>query len=68
MNRIKRLRTEHGMSMQKLADRVGVAKSSVHRWESGTTPIGQISSDHIEKLAKAPGTSVAYIRGEEVEA
>lgn len=66
--RIKKLRTERDMSMQELADKVGVAKSSVHRWESGTTPISQISSDHIEALAKALNTSVAYIRGEVVEA
>lgn len=66
--RIRTLRIAKDMSMQELADKVGVAKSSIHRWESGATQVSQISSEHIERLAKALGTSVSYIRGDVVEA
>ena len=59
-----RLRTEHGLSMQELADKVGVNKSTVYKWEHGLTSLDGASSKHTAGLASALGVSPAYIRGE----
>ena len=61
--RLKKLRTEKGLSMDDLARSVGVPKSSVHRWEQGSVPLDQATSAHIARLAQALGTSVDYLRG-----
>lgn len=61
--RLKKLRTEKGLSMDDLARSVGVSKSSVHRWEQGSVPLDQATSAHIARLAQALGTSVDYLRG-----
>lgn len=61
--RLKELRTERGLSMQELADRVGVAKSTVSRWEHGETLLDDAGNANVAKLANALGTSVRYLKG-----
>lgn len=62
--RLYTLRTEQGLSMQELADKVGVNKSTVYKWEHGLTSLDGASSKHTAGLASALGVSPAYIRGE----
>lgn len=62
--RVRQLRTERGLSMQELADRVGVAKSTVSRWEHGETTLDQATAAHAARLADALGTSVRYLKGQ----
>ena len=49
--RIKNLRAEKGMTLEQVANVVGVGKSTVRKWETGT--IENMGVDKIEKLAKA---------------
>lgn len=62
--RIKKLRIEHDLSMQELADRVGVAKSTVFRWENGETPLEAAGNARVTRLADVLGTSVPYLKGQ----
>ena len=43
-NRIAELRRQNGMSQEELADRLGISRQSVSKWESGQ------SQPEIEKL------------------
>lgn len=45
---IRRLRLERGMTGQFVADKLGVTKSCISHWESGTT---EPSIDKLRKLA-----------------
>lgn len=62
--RLYNLRTENGLSMQELADKIGVNKSTVYKWEHGLTSLDGASSKHTARLASALGVSPSYIRGE----
>jgi transcriptional regulator with XRE-family HTH domain len=53
--RIKQLRESLGMSQKELAEKAGVAQSTVHYIESG----GNYTRKTIQKLAAALGVSVA---------
>lgn len=57
--RTQRLRT--GKTMEQIGAEVGVSKATVQRWESGE--IKNIRRDKIAKLAKALGTTPAYLMG-----
>lgn len=59
---IKQLREEKGLSMSELAKKVGVAKSSIFRWEQGETPLDQIKNAHLHKLAQSLGIDVDMLR------
>ena len=66
--RIKALRQEKGLTLEQVADVVGVGKSTVRKWETGM--IANMKRDKIADLAKALGTTPAYLMGwkeEEVE-
>ena len=55
MNIIKRLeiyRLENKISQEQLADKLGVAYSTVNRWLNGKTKPNKIQGYHIEKLLK----------------
>lgn len=58
------LRTEKGLSMQELADMVGVNKSTVFKWEHGKTSLDGASAKHTKELARVLGVSPAFLRGE----
>lgn len=59
--RIADRREELGMSYQDLADKVGMSKSTLQRYETGD--IGKLSVDKIELLAKALKVTPAYLMG-----
>jgi transcriptional regulator with XRE-family HTH domain len=59
--KIKQLRQERGMTLEQVADIVGVGKSTVRKWETGM--IANMKRDKIALLAKALGTTPAYLMG-----
>ena len=59
--RIKKLRQEKGLTLEQVAAVVGVGKSTVRKWETGM--IANMRRDKIADLAKALGTTPAYLMG-----
>lgn len=59
--KIKRLRLERGMTMEQVANIVGVGKSTVRKWETGM--IANMGRDKISRLAGALGTTPADLMG-----
>ena len=59
--KIKQLRQARGMTLEQVADIVGVGKSTVRKWETGM--IANMKRDKIALLAKALGTTPAYLMG-----
>ena len=59
--KIKKLRLERGMTLEQVADIVGVGKSTVRKWETGM--IANMKRDKIALLAQALGTTPAYLMG-----
>lgn len=59
--RIKELRQERGLTLEQVAQVVGVGKSTVRKWETGM--IANMKRDKIADLAKALGTTPAYLMG-----
>lgn len=63
--RIKALRKENNLTLEQVADIVGVGKSTVRKWETGM--IANMKRDKIAALANALGTTPAYLMGWEEE-
>lgn len=59
--RITRKRNERKMSVTEFATRLGVAKTTVYRWESGY--IEKISVDRLLQIAEVLDASPAYLMG-----
>lgn len=59
--RIKTLRKERGLTLEQVADVVGVGKSTVRKWETGM--IANMRRDKIADLAKALGTTPSELMG-----
>lgn len=59
--RIKELREKRGMSFQDLADKTGMSKSTLQRYETGA--IQNVPLSKLEPLAKALNTTPAYLMG-----
>jgi transcriptional regulator with XRE-family HTH domain len=59
--KIKELRLARKMTLEQVADIVGVGKSTVRKWETGM--IANMRRDKIALLAKALGTTPAYLMG-----
>ncbi len=59
--KIYNLRTAQGMTLEELGNKVGVGKSTVRKWENGL--IGNMRRDKVVKVAKALGTTPAYLLG-----
>lgn len=59
--KIKTLRTAKGMTLEQVAEIVGVGKSTVRKWETGM--IANMKRDKIALLAKALSTTPAYLMG-----
>ena len=64
-NRIKQLRQKKGLTLEQVADVVGVGKSTVRKWETGM--IANMRRDKIASLAKALDTTPAHLMGWEEE-
>jgi transcriptional regulator with XRE-family HTH domain len=59
--RIKSLRQKRKMTLEQVADIVGVGKSTVRKWETGM--IANMRRDKIASLAKALNTTPEYLMG-----
>ena len=59
--RIKELRLSKNYTMEKLAELVGVSKSTVAKWENGY--VDNMRQDRVAKLAEIFNVSPAYIMG-----
>jgi transcriptional regulator with XRE-family HTH domain len=64
--KIKELRQDKGLTLEQVANVVGVGKSTVRKWETGM--IANMKRDKIASLAKALGTTPAYLMGWKEEA
>lgn len=62
--RIKQRRESIGLSQVDVADRIGVSKQTLYKYENDI--VTNIPSDKIEALAKALNTSPEYLMGWEV--
>ena len=58
---IKRLREQKGFSQVELADKIGVSKQTLYKYEKGI--VTNIPSDKIEALAKVLGTTPEVLMG-----
>ena len=63
--KIKELRQQQGLTLEQVANIVGVGKSTVRKWETGM--IANMRRDKIAALAKALGTTPMYLMGWEAE-
>lgn len=59
--RIRELRLSQNLTLEEVANVVGVGKSTVRKWETGM--IENMRRDKIARLAKALGTTPAYLMG-----
>ena len=59
--RIKARRLEEGLSVDEVADELGVSRATVYRYESAE--IANMGIDKLEPLAKALNTTPAYLMG-----
>ena len=59
--KIRELRQAKGLTLEQIADVVGVGKSTVRKWETGM--IANMRRDKIASLAKALGVTPAYLMG-----
>lgn len=64
-NRIHNARSEKKLTLQDIADDIGVAKSTVQRYEAGT--IDNIKLPVIEAIARSIGVNPAWILGKSVQ-
>lgn len=60
-NKIKELRLKQNLTLEQLADKVGVGKSTVRKWETGM--IENMRRDKIVLLAKALHVTPEYLLG-----
>lgn len=61
--RIKELRIEHKYTMESLAEKIGVSKSTIAKWENGY--VENMRQDNIMKLAEVFDVPPTYILGYE---
>lgn len=59
--KIRQLRQEQGQTLEEIANKVGVGKSTVRKWETGQ--IANMRRDKIASLAEALHTTPAYLMG-----
>lgn len=60
MNNLRSLRKQKNLTIVEVAEKIGVSKLTVLRWEHGTN---QISIGKAKKLAECFGVSVGYLLG-----
>lgn len=59
--KIYNLRTQQGLTLEELGQKVGVGKSTVRKWENGI--IENMKQNNLAKLANALGTTPAFLMG-----
>lgn len=59
--KIRDLRAKHNLTLEQVAQQVGVGRSTVRKWETGM--IANMRRDKIERLAHALHTSPGYLMG-----
>lgn len=59
---IKKARTSKGMTQEELAEKVGVKKSAVAKWENGR--VSEIKRSNLKKLADALGLNPNQLLGD----
>lgn len=59
MNRIKSERALAGITQQDLADRIGVDRSTIVRWENG----GKITQDYVVRMHDVFGCTADWLLG-----
>lgn len=59
--KIRDLRALHGLTLEQVAQQVGVGKSTIRKWETGM--IENMRRDKIAKLAAALHTTPGYLMG-----
>lgn len=59
--KIRELRMTHGLTLEQVAQQVGVGRSTVRKWETGM--ISNMRRDKIAKLAVALHTTPGYLMG-----
>lgn len=59
--KIRELRALHGLTLEQVAQQVGVGRSTVRKWETGM--IANMRRDKIAKLATALHTTPGYLMG-----
>lgn len=59
--RIRKLRTEKGMTQDELGEKIGVQKQTVYKYETGL--VVNLKRDVISKLANALGVAPSYLMG-----
>lgn len=57
-DKIYKLRAERGLTLEELAAKIGVSKSTIQKWETGS--IKEMRRDKIQALADALGVSPEY--------
>lgn len=60
---IKKTRMEKGLTQEELADKVGVKKSAVAKWENGR--VSEIKRSNLKNLADALGLNPNELLGEQ---
>lgn len=60
-HKIRDLRQRHGLTLEQIAQQVGVGRSTVRKWETGL--ISNMRRDKIAKLAAALHTTPGYLMG-----
>ncbi|KIG12710.1 hypothetical protein DB30_01068 [Enhygromyxa salina] len=60
--RVKRARKAAGLTLQQLADHVGVTKSAASKWECGTS---QPTVPILQKIARATGRPMGFFCGDD---
>lgn len=60
MNRLKELRKDRGLTQAQLAEKIGVSKITVLRWENNER---QIKEDRAKELADFFGVPIGYLLG-----
>lgn len=59
---IKKARTDKGLTQEELADKVGVKKSAVAKWENGR--VSEIKRSNLKNLADALGLAPTQLLGD----
>lgn len=64
-DRIRQARTEKGLTLEYVGDRVGVTRATIQKYENGL--IASIPSDKVSAIALALNVSPAYLMGWETK-